>query len=124
MAMQARRALGLLTHACMQCVTEQDDAFNQGMQDMQSMFASVTSRDPVKGARKRHIKATKREQIGFGKSCEKCRKAKTKCSGDRPCARCLRLDVSVHVRRNDNMCARICAQQMLRCPRLDASRLH
>ena len=51
MAMQARRALGLLTHAYMQCVTEQDDAFNQGMQDMQSMFASVTSRDPVKGAR-------------------------------------------------------------------------
>ena len=102
MAMQARRALGLLTHACMQCVTEQDDAFNQGMQDMQSMFASVTSRDPVKGARKRHSKAPKREQIGFGKSCEKCRKAKTKCSGDRPCARCLRLDVSVHAYAHTN----------------------
>ena len=116
MAMQARRALGLLTHACMQCVTEQDDAFNQGMQDMQSMFASVTSRDSIKGARKRHIKATKREQIGFGKSCEKCRKAKTKCSGDRPCARCLRLDVSVHVRRNDNMCARKCAHKRFVVP--------
>ena len=116
MAMQARRALGLLTHAYMQCVTEQDDAFNQGMQDMQSMLASVTSRDPVNGARKRHIKATKREQIGFGKSCEKCRKAKTKCSGDRPCARCLRLDVSVYVRTNDNVCARICAHKRFVVP--------